>query len=132
MFFAFGGYFLLADGSVCRTNPEAANGFNDIRYTYVPPVLERRLRPQNVSFAELGERESFRLLDGYLELLSGENRAEPPVILAAQVSVRISELNHAVEPTGALQDRRVQASGVICRGDHDDAILRPHAVEAVE
>jgi hypothetical protein len=31
------------------------DGFNYVGYPYVPPVLEGRLRPQNVSFAELGD-----------------------------------------------------------------------------
>ena len=50
------------------------DGFDYIGDPDLTPVLERRLRPQNVSFAELGERESLRLLDGYLELLSRESR----------------------------------------------------------
>jgi hypothetical protein len=62
------------------------------RLPYVPPVLEGRLRPQNVSFAELGERKSFRLLDGYFELLSRESGTEPQVVLVAQICVWISEL----------------------------------------
>ena len=60
---------------------------------------------QDISFAELGERESLCLFDGDLKLFPGEIRAEPLVVLTAQVRVGISELNHAVEPTGALQDR---------------------------
>jgi hypothetical protein len=53
------------------------DGFDDICYPYVPPVLEGRLRPQNVSFAELSKRESFSLLDSDLKLLRRESRRDP-------------------------------------------------------
>jgi hypothetical protein len=53
-------------------------------------------------------------------------------MLAAQVRVGVSELNHAVEPTGALEDRGVQAGGVVGGGDHDHPILCPHTVWAIQ
>ena len=58
------------------------DGFDDICYPYVPPVLEARLRPQNVSFAELGEREPFCILDGDLKLVPSESRTESLLVLA--------------------------------------------------
>src|ERR1035438_7990790 len=88
--------------------------------------------PQDIGFPQLGEGEPFRLVDGDLKLLSRESRVQSPVILAAQVRVGVSELNHAVEPTGALKDRGVEAGGVIGGGNYDHPILRPHTVKAVE
>src|ERR1700692_427489 len=83
------------------------DGFNYVGDPYLAPVLECRLRPQYVSFPQLGERESFCLLDSDLKLVPGEHGAEALVILAAQVRVRISELHHTVEPPRTLQDRCV-------------------------
>ena len=58
------------------------DGFNYVGDSYVPAVLKCRLSPQNVGFAELGERESFSLLDRDLKLVPSESRTEPLLILA--------------------------------------------------
>jgi hypothetical protein len=59
------------------------DGFHDIGNHYLPTMLECRLRPEDISFAKLGERKSFRALDSIFKLFSGKTRAEPPVVLAA-------------------------------------------------
>src|ERR1700693_800187 len=40
-------------------------------------AVERRLSPEDICFAQLGERESFRLFDGDFKLFSIESRGEP-------------------------------------------------------
>jgi hypothetical protein len=62
------------------------DGFNNIRYAYLPSVLESGLSAEDEGFSQLGEGEPFRLIDGDLKLLSRESRAEPLVILAAQIA----------------------------------------------
>jgi hypothetical protein len=51
---------------------------DDIGDRDFPAVLECGLRPEDICFAQLGERKSFHVLDGDLELLSIQSRGEPP------------------------------------------------------
>jgi hypothetical protein len=79
------------------------DGFNDIAHRDLPTMLECKLSPEDAGFAQLGEGESFGLLDGGFKFLSRENRAESQVVLAAQIRVGISKLSDSVKSAWALQ-----------------------------
>ena len=83
------------------------DSINDIPRCNLPPVLECRLRPEDVGFPQLGEGEPFGLADGYFKLFPGDNWAQPHVVLAAQARVRVSELNYAIKPSRSLHGRRL-------------------------
>jgi len=60
------------------------DGFNDIAHRNFPTMLECKLSPEDAGFAQLGEGESFGLLDGGFKFLSREDRARSQLVLAEQ------------------------------------------------